>query len=99
MTLAPIFLNQNYFRQKYLDSCSFVNCPNNIIIIIIIITSITEFVSGEFGDQIAGGILTQWTSGLRARLDSKLMRQETSTEKLQHSATLATHLTRLAERN
>ena len=73
-----------------------------IIVIIIILTSITEFVSGEFVDQIAGGISTQWTSGLGARLDtldSKLMRQETSTEELHHSATLATHSTRLAERN
>ena len=47
--------------------------------IIIIITSTTEFVSGEFVDQIAGGILTQWTSGLRAG-DRKLMWQETTTE-------------------
>ena len=46
---------------------------------IIIITSTTEFVSGEFVDQIAGGILTQWTSGLRAG-DRKLMWQETTTE-------------------
>ena len=46
---------------------------------IIIITSTTEFVSGEFVDQIAGGILTQWTSGLRAG-DRKLMWKETTTE-------------------